>query len=104
MVAPGDNLEFEDLPRFAQRVETVPTLREKVVARIKNRPNDGEKILPHLTRFEMQENGKTYVVYFGRRRNHIGLVQIFEWPTEADQIKAYEKDMRQEQANIDRGR
>jgi hypothetical protein len=93
MVVPGKNLEFEELPDFHRRCEPVPGLREQVIAHLQNRPRGGKAIAGPVWRVDVAHLDQDYAIYFGRRRNSIGLTAIFAMPAERAMATDYEREL-----------
>ena len=93
MVVPGKNLEFEELPEFHRRCSPVEGLREQVIAQLQNRPRSAFLVAGPVWKIDVAHLGRTYAVYFGRRRNSIGLTAIFALPAEAARRTDYECEL-----------
>ena len=93
MVVPGRNLEFEELAEFRRRCSPVAGLREQVIAQLQNRPRSSILVAGPVWRIEIMHLELAYAVYFGRRRNSIGLTAIFSLPAEAARRIDYEHEL-----------
>lgn len=94
MVVPGKNLDFEELPEFRRRCAPVEGLREQVIAEIQNHLRVGDPVAGPVWRVEVEFQDQTYAVYFGRRRNSIGLTAIFAQPAEKTLQADYERALK----------
>jgi|GEM_PF-3835842 hypothetical protein len=93
MVVPGKNLEFEELPEFRRRCSPVGGLREEVIAQLQNRPRSALPVAGPVWTIDIVHLERAYAVYFGRRRNSIGLTAIFALPAETAQRLDYEHEL-----------
>ncbi len=94
MAVPGKHLEFHALPEFQRRCAPVHGLRDQVIAHLRNQPHAGHPVAGPLWRIELTHLGRAYAVYFGRRRNSIGLTAVFALPDESAAQTDYERELK----------
>lgn len=94
MVAPGDNLEFEESEYFARRVEPVRQIADAVMAYLKEWPNLGKDSVGGMREIGVEFEGTNYLVLFRRNRNKIVLFKLFEMPRDEKMLKAALEDLK----------
>lgn len=82
MIAPGDNLEFEESDWFTYRINDDPEFRKRVLEHIRNQPNLKTKYAGNLEYYTVTFEGSQYRVITRRVRNDIHLIYVFEWPSD----------------------
>jgi hypothetical protein len=93
LTAPGNNLEFEDLPEFERRCARIAGLREKVLREIRNHLLPGKSVFGPVRKIEVEMGNRAFVAFYGRRRNKIGLIEIFDLRGERLALKAFEAEL-----------
>ena len=81
MTAPGDNLEFLASEDYRKRTKGAEEIDDTVRAFLKNHPNAGAGIhtdFPYVKELVIVVNGMPYIVFFHRKPNKIGFINIYD--------------------------
>ena len=103
MVAPGDSLEIGEMPDFRKGCGRVPGLREAVMGELRNRPMSARQVAGPIHKIEVWFEGRQYWAYLGRRRNHVGLTDVFD-AAESREMGIFEAEIRERYGRLRKGR
>lgn len=90
MVAPGKNLEFEVLGPFELKSSRILGLELAVTEKISSWPREAIVLVGPIHWIDVDHDACHYRAYFGRSRNHVGLIQVFRRDEDAALWKAFE--------------
>jgi len=83
MTPPGDGLDFHVSPTYRFRLRFASELDLAIRQELRNRPNGGSQVEGILREMNIAIGAVTYVVFFTRERNKVGLTAVFDVSDEA---------------------
>jgi len=93
MTPPGDGLEFLATRAYLARLEGASDIDAAIREQIKNRPQGGVLLAPGVWEMSIAFPLETFVVFFTRRGNRIGLNAVYP-DSEAQLINLHRTELR----------
>lgn len=96
MTAPGKYLDFFESAFYASKVAPAKVLANEIAEYLKSWPNHGTLICGGVRELSFVSKGQEYVVIFRRVGQKLYLMNIFEIPSDAIDLKAYRVRVRKD--------
>lgn len=94
MVAPGKHLDFGESAPYAKRVAQLPGLANAIMEQLQSWPDAGTRLCDTLHEQIIELGQREYVVLYLRKKQVVGLLNIFESAVEGAALEAYRQRAR----------